>query len=67
MRRYDLQGRPIVEPRARGSAALLAAAMLSLAELLEAKPERDLGAEVVDAPVDEPLLDLDFGPLEPLP
>ena len=67
MQRYDLQGRPIAEPRARGSAAMLATVMLNFAELLESKPERDLGAEVVDAPTDEPLLDLDFGPLEPLP
>jgi hypothetical protein len=54
------------EPRTSGPTVVLAAAMLGLAEVLEPKPPRDLGAEVVDAPTDEPLLDLDFGPLDPL-
>jgi hypothetical protein len=45
---------------------VLATVMLGLADVLEAKPPRDLGAEVVDAPADEPELELDFGPLDPL-
>jgi hypothetical protein len=66
MQRYDLQGHPIIERRASGGAAALAAVMLQFAEVLEPKPARDLGAEVVDAPADDPLLELRFGPLEPL-
>jgi hypothetical protein len=66
MQRYDLSGRPIIEPRASGSAAVLAAAMIGLAEVLEPRPPRDLGVEIVDADQDEPLLDLRFGPLDPL-
>ncbi len=66
MQRWDLQGRPIVEQRAPGHTAVLATVMLNLAEVLEPKPPRDLGAEVVDAEVDEPVLDLEFGPLDPL-
>jgi hypothetical protein len=66
VQRYDLSGRPIIEPRASGSAALLATVMLGLADVLEPKPPRDLGAEVVDAAVEPPDLDLSFGPLDPL-
>jgi hypothetical protein len=57
---------PLPGSRTSGPAVVLTAAMLGLAEVLEAKPPRDLGAEVVDAPTDEPELDLSFGPLEPL-
>lgn len=57
---------PRPQPRTSGPAVVIAAAMLGLAEALDERPPRDLGAEVVDAPTDEPLLDLDFGPLEPL-
>ncbi|MDZ7679462.1 MAG: hypothetical protein U5K29_13040 [Acidimicrobiales bacterium] len=67
MQRYDLQGHPIVEPRAPVGAAILATLLLGVADVLEPKPPRDLGAEVVAAPTDEPRIDLDFGPLDPLP
>lgn len=67
MQRYDLQGHPIVEPRAPAHTAILATLLLGVAEVLEPKPPRDLGAEVVAVPDDEPRFDLDFGPLEPLP
>jgi hypothetical protein len=63
---HDARSHPVGEPRASGTAGVLATVMLGLAELLEPRPPRDLGAEVVDAPTDEPDLALTFGPLEPL-
>ena len=54
------------ERRASGAATLLATAMIGLAEVIEPRPPRDLGAEVTDAPTDQPDLTLSFGPLEPL-
>lgn len=66
MQRDEPSGQPVVERRASGAATLLATAMLGLAEVIEPRPPRDLGAEVTDAPTDEPDLALSFGPLDPL-
>lgn len=55
-----------VEPQQRRASAgtsVLVAALLGLAEVLEPRPERDLGAEVQDAPSNEPELELSFGSL----